>query len=122
MKHVLESPDTDAIILVDATNVFNTLNREVALRNIHQLCPSIAKVLINTYREDAQLYIDGETIASREGTTQGDPLAMAMYGLAVIPLIHKLTKERTLQVWFADDATAGGQITPLREWWITRMH
>ena len=21
------------------------------------------------------------------------------------------------QVWFADDATAGGQLTPLREWW-----
>ena len=93
MKHVLESPDTDAIILVDATNAFNTLNREVALRNIHQLCPSIAKVLINTYRKDAKLYINGESIASQEGTTQGDPLAMAMYGLAVIPLIRKLTKE-----------------------------
>jgi ribonuclease HI len=93
MKHVLESPYTDAIILVDATNAFNTLHWEVAQRNIHQLCPSIAKVLINTYHEDAQLYIQGESRASQGETTQGDPLAMGMYGLVVIPLIRKLTKE-----------------------------
>lgn len=57
------------------------------------MCPSIAKVLINTYHEDAQLYIQGESRASQGETTQGDPLAMGMYGLVVIPLIRKLTKE-----------------------------
>ena len=76
--------DADAVILVDATNAFNSLNCENALKNIQHLCPPIAKILINTYQEDAQLYIDGESLFSQEGTTQGDPLAMAMYGIAVI--------------------------------------
>ena len=116
MRQVFESSETEAIILVDATNAFNSLNRQAALRNIHHLCPSLSKVLINTYREDVQLFIDGETLLSQEGTTQGDPLAMAMYAIAV-PLIHRLKCDTTKQIWFADDATAGGKINNLREWW-----
>ena len=117
MKQVFESPDADAVILVDATNAINTLNRENALRNIQHLCPPIAKVLINTYREGAPLYIDAETLVSQEGITLGDPLAMAMYGIAVIPLIRRVANEQVQQVWFADNATAGAQLTPLRDWW-----
>ena len=86
MRQVFEAPDTDAVILVDASNAFNSLNRQAALRNIHQLCPALSKVLTNTYREDVQLFIDGEVLLSQEGTTQGDPLAMAMYAIAITPL------------------------------------
>ena len=74
-RQVFESLDADAITPVDATNAFNTLNRENALRNIQHLCPPIAKFLINTYRKDAHLYSNGETLVSQEGTIQGDPLA-----------------------------------------------
>ena len=62
------------------------------------------------------LFIDGETLLSREGTTQGDPLAMAMYAIATVPLIERLQQHVT-QVWFADDATAGGKLLDLRNWW-----
>lgn len=51
---------------------------------------TIATILINTYRSNIDLSIDREVIPSQEGMTQGDPLAMAMYGLATIPLIRKL--------------------------------
>ena len=117
MRQVFESSDTEAVILVDASNAFNYLNRQAALRNVQQLCPSLSKVLINTYREDIKLFIDGEVLLSREGTTQGDPLAMAMYAIAITPLIHRLEDQATNQVWFADDATAGGRLTHLRGWW-----
>ena len=117
MRQVFESSETEAIILVDATNAFNSLNRQTALRNIRLLCPALSKVLINTYRDDVRLYINGETMLSQEGTTQGDPLAMAMYAIAVNPLIHRLKQDTTKQIWFADDATAGGKLNSLREWW-----
>ena len=70
---------TEALLLVDAENAFNSLNRETALRNVLHLCPSLGRILVNTYREKVSMFIDGEVIHSLEGTTKGDPLAMAMY-------------------------------------------
>ncbi len=69
---------TEAVLLVDASNAFNNLNRQTALRNIRGLCPSIATTLINTYRNSTDLFVDGTALLSQEGTTQGDPLAMPM--------------------------------------------
>ena len=117
MRQMFESPNAEAAILVDATNAFNSLNRESALRNIQHLCPSLSTILINTYREDVHLYIDGETMLSQEGTTQGDPLAMAMYAIGILPLIQRLSSESTKQTWYADDAAACGNLTHLRSWW-----
>ena len=58
-------------------------------------------------------------IASTEGTTQGDPLAMVIYALAVTPLIRSLHQPQpdVSQVWYADNATAAGQLAPLLLWW-----
>ena len=50
--------------------------------------------------------------------TQGDPLAMAMYALAVLPLIHS-AHPAVSQVWYADDATGVGTCSSLRKWWDT---
>ncbi len=116
MNKIFQEDDTEAILLVDASNAFNSLNRNSTLLNIQSLCPPFANVLINTYRENAELFINGETLSSREGTTQGDSLAMAMYALGTLPLISKL-QHLAKQVWYADDATAGGKLAQLREWW-----
>ena len=102
---------------MDASNAFNSLNRKVVLHNIPLLCPALATVLINTYRADIPLYIDGKHLFSSEGTTQGDPLAMAMYAISVIPLIDAIRDCDVRQAWFADDATAAGSLSGLRKWW-----
>ena len=68
-------------------NAFNSLNRQVTLHNIRRLCAPIATILVNSYRAPTELFVDCDVILSQEGTTQGDPLAIAMYGLAKIPLI-----------------------------------
>jgi hypothetical protein len=58
MHQVFEDKDADGVILVDATNAFNCLNRQTALINIKHLCPALSKVLTNTYREHIPLFID----------------------------------------------------------------
>ena len=63
------------------------------------------------------LFIDGEVILSSEGITQGDPLAMAIYAIGILPLIHHLNHQLCTQVWYADDAAVGGSLSALREWW-----
>ena len=115
-KMEFESQDCEAVLLVDAANAFNALNCKVTLHNIRRLCPSIATILINLYCSPIELFIDGDVILSQEGTIQGDPLAMAMYGLATIPLIRRLEGLCT-QVWYADDSMAAGKLTQLRQWW-----
>ena len=116
VRKLSNDPDTEAILLVDASNAFNLLNRKVALLNILRKCPSLAKVLINTYRHNPQLFVDGEVLLSQEGTTQGDPLAMAMYTIAILPLIYRLDQQ-VKQVWYADDASAGRSLHHLHSWW-----
>ena len=116
MRALFEESTTEGALFVDASNAFNLLNRQTALLNIHSLCPALAVVLTNTYRNHSCLFIEGQTLLSREGTTQGDPLATAMYALGVVPLIRKLN-HLTPQLWFADDASAGGNLTDLLAWW-----
>ena len=111
-----ESDENEAVFLVDASNAFNFLNRQVALHNIRRLCPLLATILINTYRAPTELIVDGDTILSQEGTTQGDPLAIPMYALATIPLIKKLHRNYK-QVWYVDNAAAVGRIVDLCNWW-----
>ena len=42
---------------------------------------------------------------------------MAMYAVAIAPLIHRLADENLKQVWFADDASAGGRLQHIKNWW-----
>ena len=50
MRSLFADENTESVLLVYASNAFNSLNRQVALCNISILCPSLAVILINTYR------------------------------------------------------------------------
>ena len=115
MTDAFHFDDVNAVLLVDASNAFNSLNREAALNNIQYVCPTLAKFLINTYREPTELFLDGITLFSEEGTTQCDPLAMPFYALATVPLINRLdVAEDMKQVWYVDDASAFGSLASIR--------
>jgi len=88
MKDMFDDDDCEAALLVDATNAFNYVNCKAILYNISVLCPALSTILNNTYAQPIRLSAVGEgEIPSCEGTNQGDPLAMAIYALAVVPLI-----------------------------------
>ena len=72
-RQLFEDKDTEALILVDAENAFNALNREAALRNIRIVCPELSTYVINSYREPSRLFISqsDKEILRQEGVTQG---------------------------------------------------
>jgi hypothetical protein len=115
LREAFMDEKTEAILLVDADNAFNSQNRKVALHNIQFTCPSLATTLINIYRAPSELHIDGEVILSQEGTTQGDPLAMPFYALSTLSLISKLQSANN--IWFADDSSAHGAVHDVHRWW-----
>ena len=120
MKSIFESEETDAVLLIDASNALNCLNRSVALHNIQITCPILSMYLINTYRKPAKLFISGGgMILSNEGTTQGDPLAMPWYSLSTVTIIDSLWIQESpiKQVWLADDAASAGKIKSLHNWY-----
>ena len=116
VRETFEDDETEAALLIDASNAFNSVKRECTLQNIAVLCPSFYIFLIYTYRRPIRLLIPAWKleIQSLEGTTQGDPAAMGMYALSVIPLIQAsrgLTKEGPFaKVWYADDGTGLGKL------------
>ena len=114
MKTTFEKEECKVVMLVDADNAFNRLNRNVALTNIKQICPPVYQYLENSYNTSSKLYLkDGSFILSKEGVTQGDKLAMAKYALGTRGLIDSLAsetvEENIVQVWFADDSCCGGK-------------
>lgn len=118
IRQIFAESDSEALLLVDAENAFNSLNREVALRNVLHLCPSLGRVLVNTYRDPVNLFVDGEVFKSAEGTTQGDLLAMAMYAICIVPLINRMSEvNATDHVWYADECSAIGSLVGVRQWW-----
>ena len=79
LRETYQQPETEAILLIDASNAFNALNRKLAMRNIDRICPSLTSAVYNSYIYPSELFVNGETLLSEEGTTQGDQIAMTIF-------------------------------------------
>ena len=72
MTNIFQEEDTDGVLLIDASNAFNQMNRSAAMHNIRIIFKEISFYVINTYRSPSRLFTcGGGEILSREGTTQG---------------------------------------------------
>ena len=74
----------------------------------------------------ARLFVTGGLeIASKEGTTQGDPVAMPLYAIGILPLIKTAIQklaDKNMQVKmvaYAVDITGAGKLCNLKVWWNT---
>ena len=118
MRGFLDADDSDGVLLIDADNAFNRVNRATVLWNVQFICPALKHALANFYRSPTRIFMKGDgffELLSQEGTTQGCPLAMAMYALALVPLTKHL-QPLCKQVWYADDATGCDKLERLRKW------
>ena len=62
MRELFEEEEAEAVLLIDASNAFNSMNRMVGLHNIRIQCPYLSKYLINTYRQQSRLFITGGAV------------------------------------------------------------
>ena len=116
--------DADAVLLIDAENAFNSINRKVMLHNLKYICPIIATSIINCYATPSRLFIVGRgEILSSEGTTQSDPTAMREYALGILPLIKfllefiNLNDMNTKAVVFSDDFSVADSLNSIKDYW-----
>ena len=63
-------------------------------------------------------------IQSEEGTTQGDPIAMPIYAVSILPLLTSIIVDdkasritNLKQAAFADDLVGAGSLASLKFWW-----
>ena len=119
MSELFKEEETDALLLVDASNAFNTLNREVLLHNMPYICPAMSTYVRNCYCTPLRLFIlGGSELHSTEGTTQGDPFAMPVYAVGLttlLPLIKSTIEVK--HVAYADDLGGLGKLIEIRSWW-----
>ncbi len=114
---------TEGLLLVDATNAFNSINQEMALDSVAERCLVFHQYLKNTYQAPTNLYTSGsktgEFIWGKEGNTQGDIAALPFYGIATMPFIDDLqTNCNTAQAWYANHSSAADTFISLLDWWI----
>jgi len=120
MRELFKNEESEAVLLVDAANAFNNINRYALLHNIKILCPMFGQYVNNCYHIPARLFVVGSyELKSTEGTTQGDPLGMAIYAIGLTPLLEIMLEivTRKKMAAFADDVTAVGRCNSLRTWW-----
>ena len=108
--------DDHLLLLVDAKNAFNSGSKMAMLWTVRHLWPRMSRFALNCYRHQIRMVIriSGESavfILSKEGVAQGDPFAMALYGIMLLPLIAHLKRmfPKVLQPWFADDGAMDGE-------------
>ena len=103
-------------LLIDARNAFNEQNRTKMLYTVRHEWPSGSRFVFNCYKHYAILVIRGKDAAaflfSKEGVTQGNPLAMVCYGTGFLPLIRQLKVgfSTAKQQWYADDSGIGSTL------------
>ena len=117
MQDVFANEGTEAVLLIDAENAFNSINRKVMPQHLNFICPVITKYITNCYITSTRLFvIGGGEILSKEGTTQDDPKAEGECALGILPLIHFLLECISInhliakEAAFADDFTVAGKL------------
>ena len=62
MHDIFSEENTEAVLLIDAENAFNSINRKVILHEIKFLCPLISTYTSNCYAAPARLFISSNII------------------------------------------------------------
>ena len=114
----------EVLLLIDAENAINLINRKDMLHNLKFICPVIPTYISNCYMCPARLFvIGGKELLSKESTTQGGPKSMGAYALGILPLLQfqldliSVNKLYAKGVGFADKFTVAGKLSSIKDCW-----
>ena len=112
------SDEFHGMLMIDATNAFNSINRLSLIWNVRVLWPRASCFIFNTYRGWARLVVRGseDVLFSHEGIIQGDHLSMFLYAIATLPLIEQTQLNSIKKLWYADDVSALCSLPSLLLW------
>ena len=124
MTDIYNDKHSEAVLLVDAENLFNSINRNVMIHNVSVVCPAISTYVSNCYQSAARLFvIGGKEVSLKEVTTQSDPTSMGTHALGMTPLLpflHEfilINEHRSKEVTCADDLTVARKIEEIKQYW-----
>ena len=98
--------------------MLSTLSRLKVLEQTEKFFPDIVQWVKSSYGTTPELVFGGNTIESRTGLAQGDPIAPLLFSLVLQELVLKIEEEvPTLEVnaWYLDDGVQVGDREELQK-------
>lgn len=117
------------VLKLDCENAFNQISRTTILSQVAEHFPSLSPWVHACYSVPSQLFISPGTppILSSSGVQQGDPLAPALYALALQAVLSEvrsgLSSLPTLDHWYLDDGCLAGDPTVVFQYFeLLQLH
>jgi hypothetical protein len=111
-----------ALLKIDFSNAFNTVDRDTVLSQVRSKFPAIARWATWCYAKPAKLVFGNQTVTSAAGVQQGDPLGPLLFSLAIHAVVRDLrqlssTNGGTLDMstFYLDDGILAGDIEVVAE-------
>ena len=104
-----ENRQDEIIVQVDLRNAFNSIDRNVLLREVRERVPALYPYAHACYSTPAFLFGNGFEVQSSCGVQQGDVCGPALFAIAIQKTILELTElNLSFQYWYLDDGILCG--------------